>query len=140
MGGWGRDRKEPHVYDNETRFEIPYKPPTDLMEACVPIVDINECRNNYLVSNAHKKVNINSLVDFKKKVGFQIDWVYDGINICAGSNSKDSCTVRFIVYLRCFFLISFLRYLKILFLAEELMLLNIVFSFVNFSWVNSLFF
>ena len=96
VAGWGREQKEKYVFDDE-RHEIPYKAPTDLMEVCVPIVDINECRNNYLVKNAHKN-NVSSLVDFKKKVGFQIDWVYDGINICAGSNSKDSCAVRFIVY------------------------------------------
>ena len=97
VAGWGRDRKEPHVYDNETRILIPYKAPTNLMEVCVPIVDINECRNNYLVHFAGANWKVNSLLNFKQKVEFQIDWIYNGINICAGSNSKDSCTVRFIV-------------------------------------------
>ena len=97
MAGWGRDRKEQYVYDNETRFLIPYKAPTNLLEVCVPIVDINECRNNYLVHEAGKNWNVKSLLSFKQKVNSQVDWVYDGINMCAGSNSKDSCSVRFII-------------------------------------------
>ena len=95
MGGWGRDRKEPHVYD-ENRKLIPYKNPTNLMEVCVPIVDINECRNNYIVKKA-KRWKADKLSDFKQDVEEQVDWVYDGIHICAGSSSKDSCMVRFCI-------------------------------------------
>ena len=94
MGGWGRDRKQPHVYDENGRL-IHYKNPTNLMEVCVPIVDINSCRNNYIVDNAKKKFKgMHKLSDFKQKVERQVDWVYDGTNICAGSSSKDSCQVR----------------------------------------------
>ena len=95
VGGWGRDRKEPHVYHNVTRFLIPYKNPTDLMEVCVPIMDINECRNNYLVKKAKQNWKVDKLSDFKQKVKQPVDMVYDGIHICAGSSSKDSCKVRF---------------------------------------------
>ena len=92
VGGWGRDRKVPHVYDKD-RVLIPYKNPTNLMEVCVPIVDKNNCRNNYIVKQANKT----RLSDFKQKVTKQIDWIYDGMSICAGSSSKDSCVVRCIV-------------------------------------------
>ena len=95
MAGWGRDRKVPHVYDKD-RVLIPYKNPTNLMEVCVPIVDINSCRNNYIVDNA-KILEMHRLSNFKQKAEGQLDLVYDGINICAGSSSKDSCQVRFIV-------------------------------------------
>ena len=100
MGGWGRDRKEQFVYHNETGYLLPYKAPTDLMEACVPIVVINNCRNNYIVNKA-KKLKADKLSDFKQKVnGRQIGLVYDGIHICAGSSSKDSCSVRFLYTVR----------------------------------------
>ena len=95
VAGWGRDRKEKYVYDDE-RHLIPYKAPTDLMEVCVPIVDANDCRNNYIVNKA-KKRDTDKLSDFKQNLKHQIDNVYDGINICAGSNSKDSCSVRFCI-------------------------------------------
>ena len=52
-------------------------------------MDTNDCRNNYKVNKA-KKSNT-ELSDFKQKLKQQIDYVYDGISICAGSNSKDSC-------------------------------------------------
>ena len=85
----------PHVYDKD-RVLIPYKNPTNLMEVCVPIVDINSCRNNYIVDNA-KILEMHRLSNFKQKAEGQLDLVYDDINICAGSSSKDSCQVRFIV-------------------------------------------
>ena len=68
---------------------------THELEVCVPIVNISECRNNYIVNNA----GVEKLSEFKQHVEEQVDWVYDGMHICAGSNSKDACMVRFIVLL-----------------------------------------
>ena len=70
---------------------------THELEVCVPIVNISECRNNYIVNNALENFNVDLLSDFKQYVEEQIDWVYDGMHICAGSNSKDACMVRFMV-------------------------------------------
>ena len=98
MAGWGRVHKEQlnwTVIDGRKKGSF-WDPVTNMKEACVPIVDINDCRNNYIVHYSK-----NSKYANKKKVmepEGQIDWVYDGINICAGSSSKDSCQVRFIVY------------------------------------------
>ena len=98
MGGWGRVQKETYrwVKENGQTVGKQWDAQTDLMEVCVPIMDINECRNNYIVKRA-KNWNADKLSDFKQKVERQVDWVYDGTNICAGSSSKDSCQVRFIV-------------------------------------------
>ena len=65
-----------------------------LMEYCVPIVDINECRNNYLVHNAIQK-GVPSISYFKQKVDEQIGLVYNGINICVGGKKSKYCQVRF---------------------------------------------
>ena len=97
VGGWGRVHKKPYYTIEEngkitesTHIGTPRRAPTDMMEVCVPIVDINNCRNNYIVKQANKT----RLSDFKQKVTKQIDWIYDGMSICAGSSSKDSCVVR----------------------------------------------
>ena len=95
VGGWGRVHKK-KFDENGTSWRAP----TDMMEVCVPIVDINNCRNNYIVKEANKN-QTTKLSDFKQKVTAQIDWIYDGINICAGSSSKDSCVVRYIVDVLC---------------------------------------
>ena len=98
MGGWGRVHKETHnwVIEDGRLTGKQWDTQTEMMEVCVPIVDINSCRNNYIVDQA-KKLKMHRLSDFKQKVEHQVDWVYDGTNICAGSSSKDSCQVRFIV-------------------------------------------
>ena len=97
VAGWGRvPRKKYYIDDEGNKRE--HKGPIDLMEVCVPIVDINKCRNRYLVhlaAESHSKVT--ELKDFKEKIIDQIDTVYDGMNICAGSNYKDSCRVRYMV-------------------------------------------
>ena len=92
MGGWGRVHKETHnwVIEDGRLTGKRWATQTDMMEVCVPIVDINNCRNNYIVKQANKT----RLSDFKQKVTKQIDWIYDGMSICAGSSSKDSCVVR----------------------------------------------
>ena len=86
---------------------------THELEVCVPIVNISECRNNYIVNNA----GVEKLSEFKQHVEEQVDWVYDGMHICAGSNSKDACMVRFIVLLmlNCAYIFFF-------FLTEQLLL------------------
>ena len=92
---------------------------THELEVCVPIVHISECRNNYIENNAWVESSVEKLSDFKQGVKWQVDWVYDGMHICAGSNSKDACHVRFMVFL-------FLKYLYIcifLFLTEQLLLI-----------------
>ena len=98
MGGWGRVHRETYrwVKENGQTVGKQWDAQTDLMEVCVPIMDINECRNNYIVKRA-KNWKADKLSDFKQKVEKPIDWVYDGIHICAGSNSKDSCKVRFCI-------------------------------------------
>ena len=91
---------------------------THELEVCVPIVNISECRNNYIENNAWVESSVEKLSDFKQGVKWQVDWVYDGMHICAGSNSKDACHVRFMVFL-------FLKHLYIyifLFLTEQLLL------------------
>ena len=94
MAGWGRVQKKKHYSDEEGKHE--HKGPKHLMEVCVPIVDINKCRNRYLVHLAAESYSeVTKLKDFKEKIIDQIDTVYDGMNICAGSNYKDSCRVRF---------------------------------------------
>ena len=95
VGGWGRVHKKQFytTVDNGKKIGRQWDAQTDMMEVCVPIVDINDCRNNYIV----KKANTTKLSNFKQEIKGQIDWIYDGINICAGSDSKDSCNVRFIV-------------------------------------------
>ena len=100
VGGWGRvNKKQFYTIDENGKITesslhgTPWRTPTDMMEVCVPIVDINNCRNNYIVKQANKT----KLSDFKQKVTKQIDWIYDGINICAGSSSKDSCVVKHII-------------------------------------------
>ena len=99
MGGWGRVHMETHNWTdvNGTMHGLQWDTQTDMMEVCVPIVDINECRNNYIVNKAKQLMKADKLSDFKQKVTQQVDWVYDGSNICAGSNSKDSCKVRFCI-------------------------------------------
>ena len=67
--------------------------PTHELEVCVPIVNISECRNNYIVNNAWVRLGVKKLSEFKQYVEEQVDWVYDGMHICAGSNSKDACMV-----------------------------------------------
>ena len=91
---------------------------THELEVCVPIVNISECRNNYIVNNAWVESSVEKLSDFKQDVEWQVDWVYDGMHICAGSNSKDACMVRFIVLLmlNCVYIFIFL------FLTEQLSL------------------
>jgi hypothetical protein len=67
-------------------------------KVCVPIMDINECRNGHLIHTAATNYDsVTELLDFKKKVTDQIDTIYDDMNICAGSNYKDSCQVRFML-------------------------------------------
>ena len=97
VAGWGRVPRKKYYIDEEGN-KREHKGPIDLMEVCVPIVDINKCRNRYLVhlaAESHSKVT--ELKDFKEKIIDQIDTVYDGMNICAGSNYKDSCRVRYMV-------------------------------------------
>ena len=72
---------------------------THALEVCVPIVNISECRNNYIVKLALQNHGVDKLSEFKQYVDEQVDWVYDGMHICAGSNSKDACHVRFMVFL-----------------------------------------
>jgi hypothetical protein len=105
VGGWGRVTKE------DTFRKVIQ---THELEVCVPIVNISECRNNYIVNNA----GVEKLSEFKQHVEEQIDWVYDGMHICAGSNSKDACMVRFIVLLmlNCAYIFIFL------FLTKQLLL------------------
>ena len=79
MAGWGRVLKEKY-----------------LKEYCVSIVDINECRNNYLVHNAIQK-GVPSISYFKQKVDEQIGLVYNGINICVGGKKSKYCQVRFML-------------------------------------------
>ena len=100
VGGWGRVHKKQFYTIDEngkiiesTQFGTPWRAPTKMMEVCVPIVDKNNCRNNYIV----KQANNTKLSDFKQKVTKQIDWIYDGMSICAGSSSKDSCVVKHII-------------------------------------------
>ena len=66
---------------------------THELEVCVPIVNISECRNNYIVNNTLENYGVDKLSEFKQYVEEQVDWVYDGMHICAGSNSKDACMV-----------------------------------------------
>ena len=97
VAGWGRVPRKKYYTDEEGN-KHEHKGPIDLMEVCVPIVDINKCRNRYLVHLAAVSYsNVTKLKDFKNKIIDQIDTVYDGMNICAGNNFKDSCRVRFMV-------------------------------------------
>ena len=83
---------------------------THELEVCVPIVNISECRNNYIKEMANRWYYTDSLSDFKQNVTEQVDWVYDGMHICAGSNSKDACMVRlmFFLFLNCLCIFIFL--------------------------------
>jgi len=64
--------------------------PIELMEACVPIVNTNECRNNYFMNQLEDR-NISTFPDMKQKIDYQINTVYQGMTICAGSEETDSC-------------------------------------------------
>ena len=91
---------------------------THALEVCVPIVNISECRNNYIENNAWVESSVEKLSDFKQYVDKQVDWVYDGMHICAGSNSKDACMVRFMVLL----FLNRLYIFTFLFLSKQLLL------------------
>ena len=83
MAGWGSTK--PNTFEPEF--------PDLLQEVKVPIRDLNKCRNNYFVSYA-KYMGIKQISDLIELVPGQLSTVYDKMNLCAGGDNTDSCSVR----------------------------------------------
>ena len=54
--------------------------------------DLSECRNNYFVKTAQGQ-GIEKIKDLHGSTR-QMNNIYYKVNICAGGNGRDSCTVR----------------------------------------------
>ena len=82
LAGWGS-------VSNDENY--PKKYPHLLYEVTIPIRNLNNCRNEHLKFNLDQN-NIKATSAITNQPDL-VPWVYDEMNICAGTGGKDSCMV-----------------------------------------------